>query len=393
MARKYDLISELYNRTCKTVVSNPQNWQAFLASACRNYKLRYDEQLLVYAQRPDATAVLEIEQWNKIFGRWVNRGARGIAVFADENRSRQRLTHYFDISDTHESRYSRTVPIWNMRQEYEADVIETLESTFGEIENKSSLAEAIMGAARNAAEDNIPDYLQDLYYATEGSSFEEVEEDIVAFIYKNVVTNSVAYMMMSRLGVDTDGYFELDDFRDVTNFNTQETLNALGFATSDIAEMGLTEISKTITALNRQNRIIVGQDRNEYNKVENNDERSLDNERTDLHDGGRLQPSEPETSTAAGSDVGRYAQMRREFLKEHHRVLYYNLLTRGELTQHLAEVEQRASKMEKTILSQMAQKEGVTEQMKAEDMMKWVRLMNSLRNSAQEIVKAEVIFA
>ena len=304
MARKYDLISELYNRTCKTVVSNPQNWQAFLASACRNYKLRYDEQLLVYAQRPDATAVLEIEQWNKIFGRWVNRGARGIAVFADENRSRQRLTHYFDISDTHESRYSRTVPIWDMRQEYEADVIETLESTFGEIENKSSLAEAIMGAARNAAEDNIPDYLQDLYYATEGSSFEEVEEDIVAFIYKNVVTNSVAYMMMSRLGVDTDGYFELDDFRDVTNFNTQETLNALGFATSDIAEMGLTEISKTITALNRQNRIIVGQDRNEYKKVENNDERSLDNERTDLHDGGRLQPSEPETSTAAGSDVG-----------------------------------------------------------------------------------------
>lgn len=304
MARKYDLISELYNRTCKTVVSNPQNWQAFLASACRNYKLRYDEQLLVYAQRPDATAVLEIEQWNKIFGRWVNRGARGIAVFADENRSRQRLTHYFDISDTHESKYSRTVPIWDMRQEYEADVIETLESTFGEIENKGSLAEAIMGAARNAAEDNIPDYLQDLYYATEGSSFEEVEEDIVAFIYKNVVTNSVAYMMMSRLGVDTDGYFELDDFRDVTNFNTQETLNALGFATSDIAEMGLTEISKTITALNRQNRIIVGQDRNEYNKVENNDERSLDNERTDLHDGGRLQPSEPETSTAAGSDAG-----------------------------------------------------------------------------------------
>ena len=304
MARKYDLISELYNRTCKTVVSNPQNWQAFLASACRNYKLRYDEQLLVYAQRPDATAVLEIEQWNKIFGRWVNRGARGIAVFADENRSRQRLTHYFDISDTHESRYSRTVPIWDMRQEYEADVIETLESTFGEIENKSSLAEAIMGAARNAAEDNIPDYLQDLYYATEGSSFEEVEEDIVASIYKNVVANSVAYMMMSRLGIDTEGYFELDDFRDVTNFNTQETLNALGFATSDIAEMGLTEISKTITALNRQNRIIVGQDRNEYNKVENNDERSLDNERTDLHDGGRLQPSEPETSTAAGSDAG-----------------------------------------------------------------------------------------
>ena len=304
VTEKFELISELYERTCFTVTNNPVNWQSFLKSAGRNFRLRFDEQLLVYAQRPSATAVLGIEQWNRIFGRWVNRGARGIAVFADENRTRQRLTHYFDISDTHESRYSRTVPIWDMRQEYEADVIETLESTFGEIENKSSLAEAIMGAARNAAEDNIPDYLQDLYYATEGSFLEEVDNDIVASIYKNVVANSVAYMMMSRLGVDTDGYFELDDFRDVTNFNTQETLNALGFATSDIAEMGLTEVSKTITALNRQNRIIVGQDRNEYNKVENNDERSLDNERTNLHNGRRLQPSEPETSTAAGSDLG-----------------------------------------------------------------------------------------
>lgn len=304
VTEKFELIYELYERTCFTVTNNPVNWQSFLKSAGRNFRLRFDEQLLVYAQRPSATAVLGIEQWNRIFGRWVNRGARGIAVFADENRTRQRLTHYFDISDTHESRYSRTVPIWDMRQEYEADVIETLESTFGEIENKSSLAEAIMGAARNAAEDNIPDYLQDLYYATEGSFLEEVDNDIVASIYKNVVANSVAYMMMSRLGVDTDGYFELDDFRDVTNFNTQETLNALGFATSDIAEMGLTEVSKTITALNRQNRIIVGQDRNEYNKVENNDERSLDNERTDLHNGRRLQPSEPETSTAAGSDLG-----------------------------------------------------------------------------------------
>ncbi len=160
MARKFDLISELYERTCFAVTDNPVNWQSFLKTAGRNFRLRFDEQLLIYAQRPDATAVLEIERWNGTFGRWVNRGAKGIAVFEDADRSRQRLTHYFDISDTHESRYSRTVPIWDMRQEYEADVIETLESTFGEIENKSSLAEAIMGAARNAAEDNIPDYLR-----------------------------------------------------------------------------------------------------------------------------------------------------------------------------------------------------------------------------------------
>ena len=304
MARKYDLISELYDRTCKTVVRSPQNWQAFLQSACRNYKLRYDEQLLVYAQRPDATAVLEIERWNGSFGRWVNRGAKGIAVFEDANREKQRLIHYFDISDTHESRYSRPVPIWDMREEYEAEVIETLESSFGELENKSDLGGAILSAARNAAEDNIPDYLSDLLGVKEDSFLDGLEDGSVATIYKNIVANSVAYMMMTRLGIDTSEYFELDDFRDVTNFNTQDTLNALGFATSDIAEMGLSEISKTIVALDRQNRIIAGQGRNEYNRANDRDERSFQNERSNIHDGGRLQSAELGASETAGSNAG-----------------------------------------------------------------------------------------
>ena len=301
MARKYELISELYDRTCKTVVSNPQSWQKFLESACRNYKLRFDEQLLIFAQRPDATAVLEIERWNTSFCRWVNKGAKGIAVFEDADRSRQRLTHYFDISDTHESRYSRPVPLWNMRDEYDASVIETLESTFGELENKSSLSNAVMSAAQNAAEDNLPDYLNDLVYISEDSFLEELSEDMIASLYKKVVTNSVAYMMMSRLGINAEEYFEADDFRDVTNFNTQDTLNALGIATSDIAEMGLSEISKTVMALDRENRIIDEQRQFDYNK-DNKDERSQNDERNHIHDGGRLQSSEPDSARTVGSD-------------------------------------------------------------------------------------------
>lgn len=301
MARKYELISELYDRTCKTVVSNPQSWQKFLESACRNYKLRFDEQLLIFAQRPDATAVLEIERWNTSFGRWVNKGAKGIAVFEDANRSRQRLTHYFDISDTHESRYSRPVPLWNMRDEYDASVIETLENTFGELENKSSLSNAVMSAAQNAAEDNLTDYLNDLVYISEDSFLEELSEDMIASLYKKVVTNSVAYMMMSRLGINAEEYFEADDFRDVTNFNTQDTLNALGIATSDIAEMGLSEISKTVMALDRENRIIDEQRQFDYNK-DNKDERSQNNERNHIHDGGRLQSSELDSARTVGSD-------------------------------------------------------------------------------------------
>ena len=302
MARKYELISELYDRTCKTVVSNPQSWQKFLESACRNYKLRFDEQLLIFAQRPDATAVLEIERWNTSFGRWVNKGAKGIAVFEDADRSRQRLTHYFDISDTHESRYSRPVPLWNMRDEYDASVIETLESTFGELENKSSLSNAVMSAAQNAAEDNLPDYLNDLVYISEDSFLEELSEDMIASLYKKVVTNSVAYMMMSRLGINAEEYFETDDFRDVTNFNTQDTLNALGIATSDIAEMGLSEISKTVMALDKENRTFDRRNGFEYNKDENKNERSFDDARNHIHEAGRLPDSRLDITGTAGGD-------------------------------------------------------------------------------------------
>ena len=306
MARKYDLISELYNRTCKTVVSSPQSWQAFLSSACRNYKLRFDEQLLVFAQRPDATAVLEIERWNGTFGRWVNKGATGIAVFDDVSRSRQRLIHYFDISDTHESRYSRPVPIWSMKPEYEEEIIETLESTFGAIEDKSSLASAIMCAARNATEDNIPDYVGDLLYTIDNSFLEDLNEDMIASLYRKTVTNSVAYMMMERLGIDTEEHFFREDFEDIVNFNTPETLNALGFATSDIAEMGLAEIAKTVMSLEKQNRIIAENQNSDYNKVkENQTERSLENDRTDLHDAGRLQTAQSDLTGAAGSTDGK----------------------------------------------------------------------------------------
>lgn len=302
MARKYELISELYDRTCKTVVSNPQNWQNFLQSACRNYKLRFDEQLLIFAQRPDATAVLEIERWNTSFGRWVNKGAKGIAVFEDADRSRQRLTHYFDISDTHESRYSRPVPLWNMRDEYAASVIETLESTFGELENKNNLSNAVMSAAQNAAEDNLPDYLNDLVYNSEDSFLEELSEDMIASLYKKIVANSVAYMMMSRLGINAEEYFETDDFRDVTNFNTQDTLNALGIATSDIAEMGLSEISKTVMALDKENRTFDRRNGFEYNKDENKNERSFDDERNHIHEAGRLPDSRLDITGTAGGD-------------------------------------------------------------------------------------------
>ena len=304
MARKYDFISELYNRTCKTVVANPESWEAFLRSACYNYRLRFDEQLLVHAQRPDATAVLQIDDWNQKFGRWVNRGAHGIAVFEDADQRRQRLVHYFDISDTHPSRFSRRVPIWQMRDEYTAEVIDTLESTFGELDDKETLAVAIESAARNAVEDNIPDYLTDLLYSVKDSFLDGVSEEEITHIFKTAVRNSVAYMTMTRLGIEAGEYFEPDDLRDVVNFTTPATLNALGYATSDIAEMGLAEISRTILALDRQNRIIAEKTKADYNVGKEKTERSPDDERDHLHEAGGLSAPRSDNAGAAGAVDG-----------------------------------------------------------------------------------------
>ena len=301
MARKFDLISELYERTCLAVTSNSVNWQSFLKTAGRNFRLRFDEQLLIYAQRPDVIAVLEIERWNDTFGRWVNRGAKGIAVFEDADRSRQRLIHYFDISDTHESRYSRPVPIWEMRPEYETEVIETLENTFGAVNDTTSIENVVKESISNAVEDNIADYISDFMSLGAGSDIEYLSADEANALYLELVRNSVSYMVMARLGLDADKVYSPDDFAGISSFNSQEVLNAVGIATSDIAEMALLPVSRTISTLSKENRIIDEQGQSEYNK-DIKDERSQSDERNHIHDGGRLQSSEPEAAGADGSD-------------------------------------------------------------------------------------------
>lgn len=296
MASKYQLITGLYESTIQTITNTPAAWTAFLRSACRNYKCRFDEQILIYAQRPDATAVLEIEKWNEQFGRWVNRGAKGIAVFDDEHNGNYRLKHYFDISDTHESRFSRRVPLWQMEPRYEAEVIESLENSFGDLEDKSSLAGALISAAKNAALDNMADYLRDLMYSREGSFLEELDDFNVDVEYRTALQNSVAYMLLTRCGIDAGKYFEAQDFRYVTDFNTRSTANALGLAASDIAELCLREIAATVRSLRVQereeNRTFAKSESPAYPiPINQNDERSAEYG-TDLSDGGRLPRAE-----------------------------------------------------------------------------------------------------
>ncbi|EOS49010.1 hypothetical protein C810_00111 [Lachnospiraceae bacterium A2] len=302
MAAKYQLITELYRRTGRDVTRNPQAWQGFLSSACHNYKCRFDEQLLIYAQRPDATAVAEIGTWNRLFKRWVNKDSRGIAVFDPKGR-RNTLKYYFDVSDTHEGYYgSRPVPIWQMDKRYEQPVMERLADRFGGTEG-GDLATFLMGTAENAVEDNLPDYLSQLKDCTKDSFLEELDDFNIEVIYKRLAANSVAYMLLSRCGLDADGYFEREDFADITNFNTPATLNAIGIAASDISEMALREISAAVRDVQieakRQNRIFARDIASQYDKGRKQPERSEYNERNHLYETGGLSYSRPDITDRA----------------------------------------------------------------------------------------------
>lgn len=310
MARRYEQITELYRQSIREITSRPENWTSFLRSACRNYRLPFDELVLIYAQRPDATAVLPIEGkngWNKRFGRWVNRGATGIAVFDREYVHGTRLKYYFDISDTHESRFARPVPLWEVQPGQEADVIESLENCFGELESKENLASALLSTAKNAVEDNMQDYLSDLLISREGSFLEELDDLNVEVAYRNALQASVGYIFLTRCGLNADAYLGREDFAPLLNFNTPETVNAIGVATRDIAEIGLAEISRTVRNLQRAgknaNRTFAETAKARYaenTERTNQPERSAEHG-TDIYQSGRLPSAESgSTGTAAG---------------------------------------------------------------------------------------------
>ena len=302
MAAKYQLITELYRRTGIAVAKNPQAWQGFLSSACRNYKCRFDEQLLIYAQRPDAVAVAKLETWNRQFKRWVNKDSKGIAVFDSKGR-RNTLKYYFDVSDTHEGYYgSRPVPIWQMDERYEQAVMERLSDRFGDVES-TDLASALMETAKNAVEDNLQDYFSQLKDCTKDSFLEELDDFNIEVIYRRLAANSVAFMLISRCGLDANEFFDREDFADIVNFNTPATINAIGVATSDIAEMALREISQSIRnvqmAEKDQNRTFEQRTQALYDKGRQQPERSEYNERNHLQQTGGLSYSRPNITDRA----------------------------------------------------------------------------------------------
>ena len=301
MATRFELISALYDDVSKDVIRSPSNWQEFLKSSCNNYGLPFSEQLLVYAQKPDAVAVLPMASWNRRFGRWINKGAKGIALFDVSNKNYPRLKYVFDVSDTHEGEHAKEVPIWHMKDDYTNNVIKTRENVFSAVDNQSDLGSAVISACENAVSDSLSDYLFELCNAKQDSFLEDFSDDIISSKFRKLVSNSVSYTVLSRLGVDADLMLDTEDFEDVVNFNTPNTFNALGEATNNISKTALLEISKTVFALEKENRIFEKTSTSPYNKDENKNERSNSNE-DNIHTSRRTVLSELDYADKDGTN-------------------------------------------------------------------------------------------
>ena len=302
MAKKPEPIVRLAAQTARQIFANSGNYMAFLTTAAHNFKYSFRDQLLIYAQKPDATACAQTDFWNK-HGRWVNKGTTGIALLVDTDKS-YKLRHVFDMSDTN-SRAGRTVPVWQMRPQYEGPVVEALENSYGEFSDKADFAECLMEAAKIIVEDNFGDYYADLCRVKEGSLLEELDDLNTEVWFKRLLENSVAYIMLTRCGIDPQEYFSGEDFARIYDFNTLKTLAILGAAASDIAEMPLREIASTVLPLyweeEKQNRTFAGNPDRQYNDGRTKRERSVEHG-ADIQNRGRLSTAQP---GRAGGPAGR----------------------------------------------------------------------------------------
>lgn len=261
MARKLQIITEMFNREILKVAGSYEDWTSFLRCASNNFKYDFADQVLIYAQRPDATACAEIEVWNKRMNRWVNRGATGIALL-DYSGNSQKLRYVFDVSDTN-SYYGYEVPRWKVKERYHDEIAQALINSFGEVA-EGELESVIDDIARNMAEENVIDYISALKESADGSFLEDLDDDNIKVIFSNILAGSIGYMMMTRCGFNADDFYDFEDFKDIFNFNTPSTVISMGVAVSDIAEMGLREIEITVKNIQKNE-----QKRNRTFDVEN----------------------------------------------------------------------------------------------------------------------------
>ena len=296
---KVDYYKAEYHRTLRDLTKNPSVWKSFLSSAAYQYKYTFRDQIMIYAQRPTAIACAEYDVWSKNLGRWVKRGAQGIALLQFRG-GKSTLRYVFDSRDTRNAE-NEELTIWSVAKEHEKEVIGALEERFGTLVNTDHLAEALLSTCANAVEDNLTDYVSELVDSSENSFLDDLDEDNLRVRLRRTVRESVIFSVMTRLGYDVNEYLDSDAFEWVHEFNTPACINILGSATSEISELCLREIERTVK-LAEKNRTFDGKENRIYNKSEEKQEikenGGNENDKTHLQNGERRTDSESEIAEA-----------------------------------------------------------------------------------------------
>lgn len=375
MPSKVQLYAQMADRTAEQITGSYQKWTAFLTTAARLYKYPYNEQLMIFAQRPEATACAEYDLWNKQMRRYVRRGSKGIAL-VDTSSDQPKLRYVFDVSDTSGGENSRRPYLWEYRQEHREVVSAALEQRF-DVSGENGLADQMERVAAQLVDEYWHDNRRDIVGIVDGSFLEDYDEFNIGAAFRNAAVVSTTYTLLSRCGMQPGDYFEHEDFLNVFDFNTPQTVAALGTAISQSSELVLRQIEVTIKNYERE-------------KIA---ERSESHERTDLHPQRGLSDSRSEPDRAAANPAGKYGRMRKNYLKEHRPVLWNSLLLSEKLYPHLREIDEATNNRLEQMMPELMKSAGVTEALKASDPMKWVGLMNTLKAQAEETILTELVFS
>ena len=432
MAGKYHYISALAEMTAADIVKNENEWTRFLTTAARLYKYPFNEQMLIYAQRPDATACASLETWNEKMNCWVNRGAKGIALI-DTDSERSRLKYVFDVSDVHKARrIGRDPYLWELREEHKAPVLAQLEKTYGATDVNMPFEERVMEIADRIVQDYYEELLPELNYVKEGSFLDDLDELNLGIRWRETLASSISFTLLSRCGADMDLWKDDMNFEYIHEFNNTKSLAVIGNATTEMCKPLLMEIGRTIGAYERQiarqnasnkarekaagehigsheenvEKGLANAPEADYNALKRESETTIEKPKetenhtemegianeTDIRKERGLSDSEPDSERGAEQALTKYGLMRKNFLKEHRRGIYQGMILTGELKAHCLQVQEQAEQRMELLTGQMAKSEGVNEELKAADQMGWVAKMNNIRHSAEEIVLTELIY-
>ena len=369
MNNKYEYTHELWSNQIESISKSPNEWMSFLKTSAWMYKFSFDDQLLIYAQRPDAKACASYETWNDKLHRWIKRGSKGIALL-NENGT---LRYVFDISDTR-SPENKPLHLWSVDMANEEEFIEMIVDKYGPFDSTLDYGQAVILMSKTIVEDNYQDYFSSLKIFNQESILSELEDHEIEGKFKDLLTNSMAYKILHRSGVDPDNYFTEDDFYAIRDFDTLDTISQLGIASRDLCEIGMTDIS--LKSREIMIRTFEENKKTRQNKSEEQ-ERSVSNENNSIQSSWGFPISGSETGTTSVQQSLRKVEIQ----------LPQDKPSRSSVS---LEGKERTQQSLDILMEQLLKNQPAPN--KETHQMEWVQHMNNLKQQAEEMILNELIY-